>query len=151
MSDKAKRIKILDLLDGYSSLIGKDLSGLTNALCAVANKYPLDVVVEAAQRLSLTCQYPPTPKDVSDACELFQGILHPKVVQLHNGLIDMDFGHGRIDMRGLSTAEQDQIIKLGGRTPDGRNIALLSLEEKRASLQAEIKAPNRVVPRLKRF
>ncbi len=139
MSAKAKRIKILDMLDGYSSLIGKDLTGLTNALCREAEPYPLDVVVEATQTLARTCQYPPTPADMFGACERYSSMLHPKVVKLYNGMISMDFGHGRIDMRGLTTAEQDAIIDAGGIIA-GKNAALMSIEEKRAALK-QIAAP----------
>jgi hypothetical protein len=132
---KAKRAKILDMLDGYSNLIGKELTGLTNALCREAEPFPLDVVIAATQRLGRTCKFPPTTAEVFEACEHFNTLKNPKVVTLYNGMIDMDFGHGRIDMRGLTTTEQDQIIKLGGKTRDGRNMALLSLDEKRDALK----------------
>lgn len=76
------------------------------------------------------------------------------LVLLHNGLIDMDFGHGRIDMRGLTEKEQDRVIALGG-VISGRNMALLSLDEKRASLNGlpapdspRIEAPS---PRLRKM
>lgn len=133
---KAKRAKVLDLLDGYSSLIGKELTGLTNALCVVADRYSGDVVMEACIRLALTCKFPPTPADMSEACEAFNDMLHPKIITLYNGMIDMDFGHGRIDMQGLTEPEQDQIIRQHGLTHDKRNFALLSLAEKKAALHA---------------
>lgn len=54
--------------------------------------------------------------------------------ELHNGLIEMDFGAGRIDMRGLTNAEQDQIIAAKGRAPDGRSLAYMPLVEIKAAL-----------------
>lgn len=54
--------------------------------------------------------------------------------ELHNGLIECDWGHGRVDMRGLTTAEQDQIIAAKGRAPDGRSLAYMPLAEIRAAL-----------------
>ncbi len=130
---KAKRAKILDMLDGYSNLIGKELTGLTNALCREAEPYPLDVVIAATQRLGRICRFPPTTAEVFEQCEIANAALHPKVVTLYNGMIDMNFGHGRIDMRGLSTAEQDEIIRNHGMI-GGKNAAFMSIEEKRAAL-----------------
>jgi len=131
IESKAKKAKVLDLLEGYSSLIGKDLSGLTRALCRVAEPYPLDVVIDATERLADTSRFPPTPAELAEACATFNDLLHPKVVQLYTGIIEMDFGHGRIDMRGLTRAEQDRIIDSGGKIA-GHNVALLSLEQKRS-------------------
>ena len=54
--------------------------------------------------------------------------------ELHNGLIEMDFGAGRIDMRGLTNAEQDTIIAAKGRAPDGRSLAYMPLADIRAAL-----------------
>jgi hypothetical protein len=140
---KAKRAKILDMLDGYSNLIGKELTGLTNALCREAEPYPLDVVIAATQRLGRICKFPPTTAEVFEQCEIANAALHPKVVQLYNGMISMDFGHGRIDMTGLTEREQDAIIKNHGMIGK-KNAALMSLEEKRDGLkQAQIEAQNK--------
>lgn len=46
----------------------------------------------------------------------------------------MDWGRGRVDMRGLTTEEQDQIIDAGGMIGK-QNAATLNLEEKRAALK----------------
>lgn len=153
-TNAAKQARILDLLDGYSPLIGKNLDGLTKALCTVADAYPGDVVQDACLRLAGICKFPPTPADMKEACDHFNAMLHPKVMYLHNGLIEMDFGHGRIDMRGLTEKEQDRVIALGG-VISGRNMALLSLDEKRAALNGlpapdspRIEAPS---PRLRSF
>lgn len=54
--------------------------------------------------------------------------------ELHSGLISMDFGAGRIDMRGLTVAEQDQIIANKGRAPDGKPLSYLSTSEIRSEL-----------------
>jgi hypothetical protein len=142
---KAKRLKVLDTLEGYHSLIGKDLTGLTNALVRAADPYPFDTVLEACKRLAQVCKFPPTPADMTEWCEHFNAAMHPKVVELYNGLISMDFGHGSVDMKGLTKKEQDVIIlnngMIGG-TMDrghlvgGKNAALMDLETKRAALRA---------------
>jgi hypothetical protein len=65
--------------------------------------------------------------------------------KIENGLLEMDFGHGMVDMRGLSTAEQDAIINnngmIGGTMDRGhlvgaKNAALMDLETKRDALRA---------------
>jgi hypothetical protein len=132
---KAKRLKVLDTLEGYHSLIGKDLTGLTNALVRAADPYPLDTVLEACKRLAQVCKFPPTPADMTEWCEHFNAAMHPKVVELYNGLISMDFGHGSVDMRGLTTPEQEMIRRNNGKI-NGKNAALMDLETKRAALRA---------------
>jgi hypothetical protein len=143
---KAKRLKVLDTLEGYHSLIGKDLTGLTNALVRAADPYPLDTVLEACKRLAQVCKFPPTPADMTEWCEHFNAAMHPKVVELYNGLISMDFGHGSVDLRGLTTAEQEMIRRNNGKI-NGKNAALMDLETKRAALRA-LPAPesDKIVP-----
>lgn len=70
----------------------------------------------------------------------------------HNGIIEMDFGQGRIDMRGLTASEQDQIISAKGRAPDGRSLAYLPLAEIRQAIAppsvAQVDGKNFAMPRL---
>lgn len=150
---KAKRLKVLDTLEGYHSLIGKDLTGLTNALVRAADPYPLDTVLEACKRMAQVCKFPPTPADMTEWCEHFNAAMHPKVVELYNGLISMDFGHGSVDMRGLTTPEQEMIRRNNGRI-GGKNAALMDLETKRTALRA-LPAPESdktvPMPRLQRM
>jgi len=131
---QAKRAKILDVLEGYSSLMGRDLTGLTNSLARAAEPYPLDVVIDACRRLAQVCHYPPTPADMTEQCEHFNAAMHPVVVPLYTGIINMDFGHGSIDMRGLTRQEQDKVIDAGG-IIDGVNLARLPLEQKRTLIR----------------
>lgn len=56
-------------------------------------------------------------------------------ITLHTGILNMDFGAGSIDMRGLTEAEQDAVIAAKGRAPDGRSFAYLPLAEIKAALQ----------------
>ncbi len=72
------------------------------------------------------------------------------LVPLYGGLLEVDFGHGRIDLRGLKIEEQDAIMRQHGKTPDGRNYALLSLDEKRAAISG-IEGPRTVTARLQRM
>jgi hypothetical protein len=150
MSAKAKRVKILDMLDGYSNLIGKDLTGLTNALAREAEPYPLDVVIAATQALARTCSFPPTTADMHGACERYSAALHPKVTELYNGLLEMDWGHGKVDMRGLLVSEQDEIIKNHGMI-GGKNAAMMSLEQKREAIRNPAITAGKTRPRIQRM
>lgn len=151
MSDeKAKKIKILDMLSGYSNLIGKDLTGLTKALAREADPYPLDVVTAAAEHLPRVCKFPPTQADVFEACERFNAMLHPKVTELYNGLLEMDWGHGKVDMRGLTVSEQDIIIKNHGMI-GGKNAAMMSLEQKREAIRNPAITADKTRPRIQRM
>lgn len=68
---------------------------------------------------------------------------------LYNGLTSMDWGGGSVDLRGLTTAEQDIVIAAKGITADGRNMALMSLDEiKQEVTQGQIAGPARVMPKL---
>jgi len=53
---------------------------------------------------------------------------------MHNGLVEMDFGQGRIDMRGLTAQEQDTIIANKGCAPNGKSLAYMSLPQIKAEL-----------------
>lgn len=55
--------------------------------------------------------------------------------EMYNGLLECDWGQGRVDMRGLTEAEQDQIIAAKGCGPDGRSLAYLPLAQIREALQ----------------
>lgn len=74
----------------------------------------------------------PDAAEFSTRVRLLAARAAPKPV-LHNGLLAMDFDHGTVDMRGLTEAEQDIIIKANGMI-DGRNAALLPRAELHAAL-----------------
>lgn len=70
---------------------------------------------------------------------------------LHNGLLEMDWGQGMINMRGLTEAEQDKIIANKGCGPDGKSLAYMPTEAIRVALSVDAieGAPRKVVPSLK--
>ncbi len=90
---------------------------------------------------------PPVPVRLAMLARLLEPT---KSVPLYGGLLEVDFGHGRIDLRGLKIEEQDAIMRQHGKTPDGRNYALLSLDEKRAAISG-IEGPRTVTARLQRM
>ena len=68
---------------------------------------------------------------------------------LHNGLVEMDFGHGAVDMRGLTNEQQDTIIAARGMV-GGRNAATLSRGELLEALGGKA-LPRQVRPSLQRM
>ncbi len=81
---------------------------------------------------------PPSPELASNARE-WQRALNLRAgkddgPKLHNGLLNVDFGRGSIDMRGLTNDEQDKIMSLGGVAPNGESFAGMPLEHIKAAL-----------------
>lgn len=75
--------------------------------------------------------FPPNSAEVAENARLWQHALDGLKVEpvtLHNGLLNVDYGRGSIDMRGLTNAEQDAVMALSGLAPDGQSMAGMSLE-----------------------
>lgn len=140
-TELAKEALILDLFDGYLSA-KPSAENLRRYLAAVE-----DLSVEAVARSVQQFQAGLVERDNRDFAPSAETFAHnarewqralerrdDSGPELHNGLIECDWGHGRIDMRGLTNAEQDQIIAAKGRAPDGRSLAYMPLVEIRAAL-----------------
>lgn len=90
-------------------------------------------------------RFPPTAPLFAGRARMHQNIFDRAAgvsdgIKLYNGMLDMDFGNGRVDLRGLTAAEQDVIIANGGRL-NGKNAALLTLDQKRAEIARSLPAP----------
>ena len=72
---------------------------------------------------------------------------------LHNGLLNVDFGRGSIDMRGLTAEEQDKVMDMKGVASNGRSMAGMSLAQIREEVaQVPVIGPRKVaVPLLQRM
>lgn len=133
-----KRVAIYNLLRGYWQLAEKlDKAMLSSYLDAVED-CSAESVVRACKRISsgqagLNSSFPATPADIAERAAAIDETVRERVPQ-YNGLIEMDWGHGRVDLRGLTNDEQDQIIRGHGMIGD-KNAALLSLEAKRDALR----------------
>lgn len=141
----AKTVRIYRLLRGYWQLAEKLDEGLLESYVEACADVSVEAVSLACQRIAsgqagLNTSFPPSPADIAERASMLDAAARPRI-PLHNGLIEMDWGHGRVDLRGLTTEEQDKLIELRGMTPDGRNAALLTLEEKRASLEVKALPP----------
>lgn len=153
---QAREAVILKLIEGFPSLSGRATRGLIDAYVDASEHCHVSALNQACKRFARgevpgqNPSYPPTAAEVAAQAAMLDEHRKRTIVPLHTGVLNIDFGHGRIDMRGLTEPEQDRIIELGGKTPDGRNFALLSLADKRAALDQKA-LPNRVpVPRLRK-
>ena len=57
------------------------------------------------------------------------------VPEMRNGLVEVDFGHGRINLRGLTAEEQDRILDAKGYAPNGKSLAYMPLAEIKLAMQ----------------
>jgi len=92
----------------------------------------------------------PTPAELAEWARIEALDAKRRNTPLYSGILEADFGHGRIDMRGLTVEEQDLVLRHKGMTPDGHNLAMLSLEAKKRALAGE-KPVLTVVPKVKRI
>lgn len=152
----AKEASIFKLLRGYWQLGEKLNAGLLETYIDAVEENSVEAVRLTCQRIAsgqsgLNSSFPPTPADIAERATLLDSATKPEPGK-YNGLLEMDWGHGRVDLRGLTEREQDVIIKVHGVAPDGVNFALLTLEEKIAKvrdvprLEAEKAGSARVAP-----
>lgn len=131
------------MLDCFPSLRPTD--GFIDALVSAAEPHNLRAVVEACARFSRgqvtghNNAWPPSAPEFAQHVAFLDGIYKTTDDSrpLLNGLVEIDFGHGRINMRGLSAEEQEQIIRHKGIAPDGRNMALMTIGELLDTLAGE--------------
>ena len=140
-TELAKEALILDLFDGYLSA-KPSAENLRRYLAAVEN-LSVEAVARSVQQFQAGLverdnrDFAPSAETFAHNAREWQRALDRRddnSPQMHNGLVEMDFGAGRIDMRFLTNAEQDQIIAAKGRAPDGRSLAYMPLVEIRAAL-----------------
>lgn len=145
----AKKAAIYSVLAGYWQLADKLTEGLLGSYLGPVEECSVEAVVRTCQRIAtgqagLSTSFPPTPADIAQRAAAYDDANRERVA-LYNGLIEMDWGHGRVDLRGLAEAEQDAIIRCHGVSPDGTNFAMLDLDGKRSKLReiAKIAAADR--------
>jgi hypothetical protein len=138
----AKRAAIYDLLKGYWQLAEKLDRSLLNSYLNPVEDISVGAVLRTCQRIAsgqagLNSSFPPTPADIAERARSYDEATADRVPQ-YNGLLDMDWGHGRVDLRGLTNDEQDAIIRNHGMIGIGenaKNAALMTLDEKIAALR----------------
>lgn len=99
-------------------------------------------------------RFPPTGAELAARARVWQGALDyrdRKEEPLYTGILDVDFGGGKVIMRGLTAAEQDRVLAAKGRTPDGRSLAYKPAAEIRKALDGDLVTPAIPAPRMKRM
>lgn len=98
---------------------------------------------------TLTQPRDPVTREVPEGCKLLPDgtIVVPVGVPFDwdNTLIPdgdvVDYGYGAVRLGGLTRREASVIDRLGGMTPDGKNFARLSIDEKRTEIARYLPAP----------
>lgn len=137
----AKEAMILDLFDGWMN--AKPTADNLRAYLAEVEEWSVEAVMRSVRQFrggkveGHNMDFVPSAGKLSHNAGQWQAAINKRgevMSELHNGLIEMDFGQGRIDMRGLTNAEQDQIIANKGLAPSGKSLAYLSLTEIREAI-----------------
>jgi len=89
-------------------------------------------------RVERNNSFPPAAAEVAENARQWQRALDSRASNsgppLHNGLLEMDWGQGMVNLRGLTNAEQDQVIAAKGVGPDGRSLAYMPVEQIRVAI-----------------
>lgn len=143
----AKEAKILDLFDSYPS--ANPSADTLRAYCRSVESLSLEAVSRSVKQFGDGLVDRPN-RDFAPSAESFAANVREWQraidqrnggdIELHNGLIECDWGSGRVDLRGLTQAEQD-IVMAGKGIVNGKNLAYLSLPEiKSAITQGDLAA-----------
>ncbi len=132
---RAKKIKIMDMLEGYPSLSGANIDGLIEAIAKACADYSLDAVTAACDRFARgeidgrNHAFPPSAEEVAIQARLMHGLLNR--VTVRDGLISYRLGEppppgtepagikfitigGRsVDVSRWTVDEQDEAIRTG--------------------------------------
>lgn len=136
----ARKIQITKLLRGWLSMVGNIDMGTIDAFVDATKDVSLEAVTKAVEqfasgRVERNNSFPPAAAEFAANAREWQAAITKRVGQdgpeMHNGLIEIDYGSGRIDMRGLTNAEQD-LIMAGKGIVNGKNLAYMPLAEIRS-------------------
>jgi len=89
----------------------------------------------ASGRVERNNSFPPAAAEFAANAREWQAAITKRAGQdgpeMHNGLIECDWGHGRVDLRGLTRDEQE-VVMAGKGVVNGKNLAYLPLAEIRS-------------------
>lgn len=127
-------------------------SATVDAFCSAVDDMPFEAIKRSVEqfgsgRVERNNSFPPAAAEFASNAREWQQAIDKRAdlagPELYSGLISMDFGGGKIDMRGLTISEQDRIIANKGRAPDGKPLAYLSLEQIKDALSGAPKIEGR--------
>lgn len=138
-------------------------SATVDAYCSAVTDVPFEAVKRSTEqfgtgRVERNNSFPPSAAEFAENAREWQMAIAKRAShsgpEMHNGLIECDWGHGRVDLRGLTNAEQDRIID-GKGFVNGKNLAYLSLPEIRETITqgdlAGLETGKSFAPRLSRM
>lgn len=117
-------------------------SATVDAYCSAVADATFEAIKRSTEqfgsgRVERNNAFPPAAAEFAENVREWQNAIAKRAGQdgpeMHNGLIECDWGHGRVDLRGLTNAEQD-IVMAGKGYINGRNLAYLSLPEIRETI-----------------
>lgn len=158
---RAKKAAILKLMHGYPSSQSKITEEVVDAYLDAVEQFSPEAVLRACQRFAQgdvpgqSLDFLPPAASVAAQSRMYDQIVGRDSAErqmdriMHTGIVVMDFGHGNVNMVGLTQDEQDKLVKLKGILQDGRNAAWLTLSEKRDGLSGKA-IERKVTPRLRR-
>lgn len=157
-SELAKEAKILDLFDGWPN--ATPTADNVRAYVASLDGISLEAVSRSVDQfraglVDRNNAFVPAAAELAENAREWQKAIdsrNDRGIVLHNGLLNIDYGRGKIDLRGLTAAEQDAVMDMKGVTSDGRSMSGMSLEEIRHEVtQGQIAGPRTVAPQLQRM
>lgn len=136
-SKQAKEALVLDLFDNWptASPSADNVRAYVDAVEALSVEAVMRSVKQFGSGLvdRNNSFVPPAPEFAANARQwqtALEGRDRPQE-PLHNGLLECDWGQGRVDLRGLTAAEQD-IVMVGKGVVNGRNLAYMPTTEIKA-------------------
>lgn len=162
MQDRAARkVQVTRLFSSWLSAAGNVDMDNINAFVEATADVSLEALTRSVEqftsgKVERNNAFPPSSAELAENARLWESALRKNHADddppLHNGLLNVDFGRGKIDMRGLTAAEQDAVMDMKGIAPDGRSMCGMSLEQIREAVsQGQIAGPRTVAPQLQRM
>ena len=136
----AKEAALWKLWDSYPNF--KPTDAFIDSVLAAVEPYSPRAVASSVKRFlndevaGHESRYVPNAAQIAGQAKLFDSLYAREVIALHSGILEVDYGHGRIDLRGLTIEEQVEIMRHHG-VINGCNLALMSLEGKKAALAGD--------------
>lgn len=145
MEREAKEALILRLFRSYPGAASSVSRGTVDAYLRAVDGFSLESVSASVEQFTSGKVERHNRSFVPSADELAENVgrwhfafvaRDAKPAPMHTGLVSCDWGNGSVNMRGLTEAEQDLIMKNKGYSPDGKSLAFLGAEQIREILSS---------------
>lgn len=142
-SDKREAVKLLkDLFSAFPSMAAS--TEAAQVYLSVVADYRVESLKEAVRRFTRgdvpehNGRFVPSTAELSRVVrDIDLKLREDELFRLYGPSTWIDFGHGRIEERGLSSEQCDMIMKLHGVLPGGTSLARLTIEQRQKVLTQE--------------